>query len=177
MKGFQRLFAPGVAVMHCGSVTLRRVLAGAVALGLWIAVGGVAEAGPPPRDQVVVKGAKSKSGPFKSTITMDIGVGDVKLAFLKVKSLSGQPETVDLLQPYDPPSYNDRYFTPSDKEITDKVRVEGGVDLTVKPGRPKRLRVRIKRTGAGSDCIFVRGVDDELGVASPARFFFNANFC
>ena len=154
-----------------------RVVAVVAALGFSGVLAAPAVAGPTPSDQVVLKIAKSNDGPFTEIVRRNLVEGSAKNAYLKLRSTSGEKETVDFVQLHDSTAFFDRYFKPNGDEITDLVHDTGGDDVAVKPGHPKVFRVRVKQTDEVlSDCILIHAFDDENHV-DDAQLFMNADTC
>ena len=136
----------------------RALIVGLVGVALIIAGTGPALAGDPTSFKI----AKKIDGPYVAGIRRNLGVGEKKPVFLKVRGINGE-EPVTLLEQDVPDDYNTRYFTKKGTNITSLVK-SASYSFLAKPDKARFFRVTVKRTpGADAQgCWLIRLNENEL---------------
>ena len=114
-----------------------------------------------PSEKIRMKISRNDDGPFGTEVTLNLTEGQAKNAYLKIRTITGQNEPAQLEQTPITEEFVINYFTKKGAKITNAVFSPGGYDFTVKPGKPKLFRVKVKQVEADvGNCFFPRARDD-----------------
>jgi hypothetical protein len=116
-----------------------------------------------PSVMIKMKISRSQNGPFAGVVEITLVDGQAKSSWVKVKSITGQNEPAQLEQNFFPKGYAINHFTKNGNKITDEVTSPEGYEFTVKAGKPKLFRVKVKQVEPDVDTCFFPRARDEVG--------------